>query len=108
MNDFLNFIDKTPSHPTSNIHIRLKQRNGKKCLTLIEGLASDLDLKRIAKALRQTFKTSGAVITTESGELIQLAGDHRESVKKFLIDYRIWDTEQDPVIKVHGFTAVNF
>ena len=34
---------------TSKIHIRVQQRNGRKCITLIEGLAEDLDIKRICK-----------------------------------------------------------
>ena len=31
------------------IHIRVQQRNGRKCLTLIHGLANDLDLKKIIR-----------------------------------------------------------
>jgi len=34
---------------SSKVHIRVQQRNGRKCITLIEGLAEDLDIKRICK-----------------------------------------------------------
>lgn len=88
--------------PLSNIHIRLRQRNGKKTLTSVEGLASDLDLKKILRAFKKTFQTSGAVLTTENGEIIQLQGDKREGIKEFLVKYKIWESP-DPPIKVHGF-----
>lgn len=94
--------DVKKSRPVSEIHIRIRQRNGKKTLTTIEGLADDLDLKKIAKAMRKTFQTSGAVIKTEShGEIIQFQGDQREKIKAFLVKYNIWE-EPDPPIKVHG------
>jgi translation initiation factor 1 len=37
---------------SSKVHIRVQQRNGRKCITLIEGLAEDLDIKRICKVER--------------------------------------------------------
>ena len=108
MNDYLTSLDtfkKQSTHPPSNIHIRLKQRNGKKCLTMIEGLATDLDYKKISKYMRHSFQTSVAVVkdNATSTEIIQLAGDHRENVKKFLEKYNVWDSELDPPIKMHGF-----
>lgn len=34
----------------SKVHIRVQQRNGRKCITTVQGLADDLDIKRICKA----------------------------------------------------------
>jgi len=90
------------SRPLSNIHIRLRQRNGKKTLTTVEGLAGDLDLKKLLKAFKKVFQTSGAVLKTEVGEVIQLQGDKREGLKDFLVKYKVWESP-DPPIKVHGF-----
>lgn len=60
----------------SKVHIRVQQRNGRKCITLIEGLADDLDVKRICKAFKKNFSCNGAVTKDEEmGEVIQLSGD---------------------------------
>ena len=40
------------------VHIRIQQRNGRKSLTTVQGLASDLDLKKILKALKKVGTTS--------------------------------------------------
>ena len=97
----LSYFDK-PTRPISSVHIRTEQRNGKKTITLIEGLAGDLDLNKIAKALRRTFKTSACVLTDDfQNHYIKLAGDHRVVVKDFLIRYKIWEYPDDP-IKTHG------
>ena len=37
----------------NQIHLRIQQRNGRKCITLIQGLPDDLDLKKILKALKK-------------------------------------------------------
>jgi translation initiation factor 1 len=35
------------------VHIRIQQRNGRKSLTTVQGLAIDLDLRKILKALKK-------------------------------------------------------
>jgi translation initiation factor 1 len=96
-------FDQKNNRPLSNIHISLKQRNGRKTITFIEGLATDLDLKKIVRALKKSFQTNGAIIDNkEGGKILQLNGDHRENVKNFFIKYKIWD-EPDLPIKIHGF-----
>ena len=35
------------------IHVRIQQRNGRKCITTIQGLDSDLDLGRIMKNMKK-------------------------------------------------------
>jgi len=101
----LNLFDfNSVERPISRIEISLKQRNGKKSLTYISGLADDLDLKKIAKVLRKTFKTSGSVVKTKDndGSAIQLAGDKRDEVKEFLVKYKIWE-EPDYPIRMRGY-----
>ena len=34
---------------SGNVHVRVQQRNGRKSITTIQGLSSDLDLKLIVK-----------------------------------------------------------
>lgn len=83
------------------VHIRLQQRNRRKNILTITGLANDLDLKRICKHFKKTFKCNGAVVEDDKyGEIIQLQGDHREGVVNFLVEEEIIDKEY---IVVHGF-----
>jgi len=83
------------------IHVRVQQRNGRKCITTIAGLADDLDIKRICKAFKKNFSCNGAVQKDEdAGEVIQLSGDQRTNVKSFLCDQEICHGEN---IVLHGF-----
>ncbi len=43
---------------TSNVHIRVQQRRGRKCVTMVEGLADDLDLKKICKFVKKVKSLS--------------------------------------------------
>jgi translation initiation factor 1 len=88
----------------SKIHIRVQQRNGKKCITSIQGLDNDLDQKRICKAMRKLFNCNGNVVEDEEhGEIIQLQGDQRDNVRCFLIEQTVVESSEKDRIVVHGF-----
>lgn len=89
-------IFEIPSISQSKIHLRIQQRNGRKCITIIEGLEDDLDLKRICRAMRNAFSCNGNV----KDDIIQLQGDQRENIKEWLVIQEI--TTKDNII-VHGF-----
>ena len=98
----------TPSVIKNKYHIRVQQRNGKKCITSLDGLEEDLDLKRICKAMCKTFSCNGNVIKKEDDEdlgIIQLQGDQRENVKQWLLDQQIILKSEADRIVVHGFWA---
>jgi translation initiation factor 1 len=83
------------------VHVRVQQRNGRKCITTVAGLADDLDIKRICKAFKKNFSCNGAVQNDlEVGEVIQLSGDQRTNVKGFLVDQEICHAES---VVLHGF-----
>mmetsp|Transcript_28451 Transcript_28451/g.65090 ORF Transcript_28451/g.65090 Transcript_28451/m.65090 type:complete len:123 (-) Transcript_28451:217-585(-) len=82
------------------IHVRVQQRNGRKCITTVQGLADDLDIKRICKAFKKNFSCNGAVQKDEEGDVIQLSGDQRTNVRDFLVDQQICLTDS---IVLHGF-----
>jgi translation initiation factor 1 len=94
----INFEEEVEEkRPLSNIHIHLQQRNGKKTITLIEGLAEDLDLKKILRAMKKTFQTNGAILKPDEDKtILQLNGDQRENTRVFFIKYKIWETTVDP------------
>ena len=85
----------------TKVHVRVQQRNGRKCITTIQGLADDLDVKRICKAFKKNFQCNGAVTKdSEMGEIIQLSGDQRTNVNSFLVDQEICLKSQ---VVIHGF-----
>ena len=93
--------DKGGVASSDKVHVRVQQRNGRKCITTIEGLADDLDVKRICKAFKKNFSCNGAVQKDEeAGEVIQLSGDQRTNVKSFLVDQEICSGAD---IVLHGF-----
>jgi translation initiation factor 1 len=101
-NDFNNFNNFNNDKFAQNmVHIRVQQRNGKKCITTVVGLAYDLDIKKITKFLKSKFKTSGNVKKNaeNNNKIIQLSGDQRASIRDFLIEEEICDSEQ---IILHG------
>jgi len=82
------------------IHVRMQQRNGRKCITTIQGLADDLDIKLIARALKKTFQCNGSITQDpELGEILQLSGDQRANVRQFFIDEEVCYEDQ---IVIHG------
>ena len=78
----------------------MQQRNGRKCITTVQGLADDLDVQRITRALKKTFQCNGTVNDDEEhGEIIQLSGDQRTNVRSFLVEQEICHGDQ---IVMHG------
>ena len=79
------------------VHIRVQQRNGKKCITTVSGIAEDLNVKKITKYLKNKFNTSGSI--NKEDNAMQFAGDHRSEIKEFFIEHEIYDEEH---IIIHG------
>ncbi|KAJ2362694.1 Eukaryotic translation initiation factor eIF-1, partial [Coemansia sp. RSA 2611] len=83
------------------VHIRVQQRNGRKTITTIQGLAKELDLKKILKYMKKTYACNGTVVDDEEhGEIVQLQGDQRSMASTFLIEQKI---SKKTSVKVHGF-----
>jgi translation initiation factor 1 len=111
MTDLVNFQVRDPfaddiadaqgGKASGNVHIRVQQRNGRKCITTVQGLNEELDLKAILKEIKKNFCCNGSIVNdAECGNIIQLQGDQRENIRKFLIDESLCDKEQ---LKIHGF-----
>jgi translation initiation factor 1 len=86
------------------IHLRTQQRNGRKCITIVEGLDEDLDIKRIARAMRKAFNCNGSIEEDETyGQIIKLQGDQRDNVVQWLCDQEILTKQEaDERIVRHG------
>ncbi|KAL6054896.1 hypothetical protein STEG23_020120 [Scotinomys teguina] len=93
--------DLLPAGTEDYIHIRIQQRNGRKTLTTVQGIADDYDKKKLVKAFKKKFVCNGTVIEhPEYGEVIQLQGDQRKNICQFLIEIGL---AKDDQLKVRGF-----
>ena len=73
--------DLLPAGTEDYIHIRIQQRNGRKTLTTVQGIADDYDKKKLMKAFKKKFACNGTVIEhPEYGEVIQLQGDQHKNI----------------------------
>ncbi|CAN0901023.1 Protein translation factor SUI1 homolog 1 [Linum grandiflorum] len=95
------FAEAKDSGAKEYVHIRIQQRNGKKCLTTVQGLSKDLSYEKILKELKKHFCCNGNVVNDkELGKIIQLQGDQRKNVQGFLLRANLVNKDH---IKIHGF-----
>lgn len=80
------------------IHVRVQQRNGRKCTTSIEGLHlipfpgdkfKGIDFKKIVRSMKRNFKCNGATRHDKKSDttVIQLQGDQSENITSWLVDF---------------------
>jgi translation initiation factor SUI1 len=83
------------------VDITVKQRNGRKMMTHIANIPEQYDIPKILKYMKKIAKCGGAVLKAEDGtDVIQLAGDQRQLVCDFLVQYNVMDRHN---IRIHGF-----
>ena len=88
---------------TNKIHLRVQQQ-GRRNMTIIQDLDSDLDFKRICKNMRKKFNCNGNVVEdAKMGFIIQLQGDQRDQVKEWLLANEILTTKDLDRLVIHGF-----
>jgi len=88
----------------ATIHIRVKQRNGRKSITTVEGLSrvQDLNITDFCKKLKKLLACNGSIAKDEKTQenVLQFQGDHRDVIKNFILQNKLVDPEQ---IKLYGF-----
>ena len=96
----------TKLHNLPNIHIRNIQRNGRKTITIIEGLLSldkNINLKKLLKTLKTNCHCNGSIDKNAKdidGPIILLSGDHRKFINEFIIKELECDKDW---ITIHGY-----
>ena len=101
MDFFTDFASNNVIKP--KLHIRVQQRNGRKCITTVQGFEEDLDVKRICKAMRSTFNCNGNVLhNEEKGDVLQLQGDQRTNVRDWILQQEIIPKSEEDRIVIHG------
>jgi translation initiation factor 1 len=100
--DTLDDDDDLGKAASGNVHIRITQRNGRKSITTIQGLPTELDLKKILKDFKKQFNCNGSISEDPDlgGTVVQLQGDQRDNVRGFLLKESLVDKDK---LKVHGF-----
>lgn len=93
----------TPVNRTGKIHIRTQQQ-GRRWITIIEGLDDDLDQERIARAMKKAFHCSTkAVKTTDGADIIMIQGNHRDDALEWLLAQGvITEKEGKERVVLHG------
>lgn len=95
--------DKTKEVVETNvnqmIHIRTQQRNGKKSLTIVQGLPKKLNLKKVLSYFKKQFCCNGCIVEQDEEQVLQITGDQRQNVADFLINEKI---APKAMIKIHG------
>jgi translation initiation factor 1 len=83
------------------VHIRVQQRNGRKCITTVQGLDPALDLKKILKVVKKNYCCNGTVVEDgEMGQVLQFQGDQRDNMVAFLTENELVQNKAN--IKKHG------
>ncbi len=83
-----------------NIHIHI-QTQGKRHLTIVEGLDKDLDLKRICKSMMKFFSCNGKA--DKEKHILQLQGDQRQNVKEWLLQNEVLSKGDLDRLVIHGY-----
>ena len=102
MNDpFAELEDSMNQEREMVVHVRVQKRNGKKCVTTVQGLDPNLDFKKILKTMKRVFCCNGSIESDPNlGDVLQMSGDMRQNVCEFLTqELQINKTN----IKIHGF-----
>lgn len=69
-------------------------------MTTLQGLPKEYDPKKLLKAFKKEFACNGTLVEDEEmGQVIQLQGDQRLKIVKFLTEEGI----PKNTIKLHGF-----
>jgi translation initiation factor SUI1 len=83
----------------SVIYLRVRKRNDRKCVTIVEGLGIFLDEKQLGKFLRivrQDLHTNGTVVNG----ILQVQGDVRTDIAELCIRMKVCTIDN---ILMHGF-----
>jgi translation initiation factor 1 len=99
-NSIADDLEQTTS-TTNYVHVRIQKRTNKKCLTIIEGIPKDIDLKKVLRYFKKAFSCNGTIVSIEESDdkIIQLTGDNRKEVEKFLKEECI---VPENCVRVHG------
>ena len=83
------------------IDLKMTQRNGKKCITIIENLSikSDLDIKKHVQIWKKKFACNVFIEKDENEkEIVKMTGNQISNVQEYLIKEKICKSNE---IRIH-------
>jgi translation initiation factor SUI1 len=99
--------DETNTIKKEKVHIRKQQRNRRKCIVTISGLAPYLEnskknMKKLAKQLQKNITHSSISVKEdkEYGLVMVIQGDWRKEIKNWLLEHKIIENKEKIVL--HG------
>ena len=98
--DHNDLLDQVTGTPVNLVDIRIQQRNGRKSMTIVQGLPPKLNLKKVLSYFKRNFCCNGTIVEDQvAGRVLQMTGDQRVAVANFLVEQKIVPKES---IKIHG------
>ena len=99
--DMIDELENEFSHD-AKIHIRIKKRNAKKCITTIEGFTNfEENFRSFKSHLSSNLNCSCSIMYDDKNEMyFQLSGDKRDDIKQLLLQNNICGENS---IVVHGY-----
>merc|ERR1712046_562010 len=94
------------------VHISMKQRSGKKCMTFVQGFPETaclpksgksypVNFEKIVRTLKIEFQTGGKLVNDKKhGKIFQLQGDVRKEVAGFLVNETAIISKDQ--VRIHG------
>ncbi|XP_057357053.1 eukaryotic translation initiation factor 1-like [Manis pentadactyla] len=93
--------DLLPAGTEDYIHTRIQQRNGRKTLTAVQGMADDYKKKKLVKVFKKKSACNGTVIEPPKyEEVIQPQGDQCRNIPQFPVETGVAEDDQ---LKARGF-----
>lgn len=89
-------IEEEEQLPTSQIHLRLQQRSGRKCITLVEGLTTSS--AETLLPLRREWGCAAGYL--EGKQVLQFSGDQRQRLYQVLLSRNMAKKHN---IHLHGY-----
>ena len=85
----------------AKVQVRMKQRNGKKSVTTVEGMHPQLDYPRLLRAMKRQFQCNGSIQEDKKGDkVLQFSGDQRANVRDFILSEEMYTSGE---IILHGY-----
>lgn len=92
--------DQSGGVDSGEVHIRVQQRNGRKCITTLQGLNPRVNFDKLNKHFKKLWGCSGIIVDDKTaGKVIQLQGDQRGHLQEFLVAEKLAKEEN---LRIYG------
>ena len=82
--------DENLNENKQSIHIAYQQRNGKKGITTIVGLPSEINFKKLVKKMKKQLHSNATLVEdVEKGTVVQMQGDKRKELQEYIVSLHI-------------------